>query len=91
MAILDVVVAHVFVGERLIGLGEFDVEVVEGFNSLVLGWVRSNLIGMELEGESLVVRLDLLLIERLAAIVSAMSFQHDIAVAKLTSEIPRIS
>ena len=72
MAVLNVVVADVLVSEGLVSFGEFDVEIVEGFDSLVLGRVRSNLIGVELEGQSLVVRLDLLFAEGLAAGISIM-------------------
>lgn len=72
MAVLNVVVADVLVSKGLVGLGEFDVEIVEGFDSLVLGRVRSNLIGVELEGQSLVVRLDLLFAEGLAVGISIM-------------------
>jgi hypothetical protein len=69
VTILDVVVAHFLVCEGLVGLGEFDVEVGKRFDSLVLGGVRSDLVGMVLERKALVVRLDLLLIEGLEAIV----------------------
>ena len=72
MAVLNVVVADILVSEGLVSLGEFDVEIVEGFDGLVLGRVRSNLIGVELEGQSLVVRLDLLFTEGLAVGISIM-------------------
>jgi hypothetical protein len=69
VTILDVVVAHLLVCEGLVGLGEFDVEVGKRFDSLVLGGVRSDLVGMVLEGKALVVRLNLLLIEGLGEAV----------------------
>jgi len=72
VTVLNVVVADFLVSQGLISLGEFDVEIVEGFDSLVLGRVRSNLIGVELEGQSLVVRLDLLFTEGLAVGISIM-------------------
>jgi hypothetical protein len=72
VAVLNVVVADVLVSKGLISLGEFDVEIVEGFDSLVLGRVRSNLIGVKLEGQSLVVRLDLLFTKGLAVGISIM-------------------
>jgi hypothetical protein len=90
VTVLNVVVADLFVSEGLVGFGEFDVEVVEGFNSFVLGRVRSNFVGVELEGKSLVVRLDLLLIEGLVVAVSIM-IRSCRVVAGLTSEMPRIS
>lgn len=65
MAILDVVVADLLVGQCLVGLCEFDIVVVEGFDGFVLGGIRADLVGMELDRKSLVVRLDLLFCERL--------------------------
>lgn len=65
MTVLNVVVADLFVSEGLVGFGEFDVKVVERLYGFVLGGVRANLVGVELEGKSLVVRLDLLFVEGL--------------------------
>lgn len=60
VAVLNVVVANLLVGKSLVGLCQFDVLVVEGFDGLVLGRVRPDLVGVELERELLVVGLDLL-------------------------------
>jgi hypothetical protein len=55
MSILLVVVPNFLVRKRLVRLREFDKVIVEGFEGLVLRWVWSDLIWMELEGEALVV------------------------------------
>lgn len=88
MAVLDVVVAHILVRQSLVGLGEFDIVIVERLGSLVLGRVGADLVGMVLEGQSLVVRLDLLLVEGLESVSGLLDPPIS---GQLTSEIPRIS
>jgi hypothetical protein len=88
VAVLDVVVTHLLVREGLVGLGEFDIVIVERLGGLVLGRVGANLVGVVLEGQALVVRLDLLFVEGLGR-VSRLLWPS--VSGQLTSEIPRIS
>lgn len=88
VAVLDVVVAHLLVREGLVGLGKFDIVIVERLGGLVLGRVGANLVGVVLEGQALVVRLDLLLVEGLGRVSGLLWLSIS---GQLTSEIPRIS
>lgn len=55
MAILNIVVADLLIGQGLVSLGELDVVVIERLDSLVLGSIRSDLVRVELDGQALVV------------------------------------
>jgi hypothetical protein len=46
MAILEVVIAHFFVGESLVSLGEFHKTLIEHINRFVLSGIRSDLVGV---------------------------------------------
>ncbi len=104
MAVLDVVLADVLVGEGVVGLCELDVVVVERLCRLILGRVGAGLVGVEFERESLVVGFDLLVRGGLRSSTSQhILFSHRPWVwcfvgsgaqsrgQSLTSAIPRIS
>lgn len=59
MAKLNKVVANLLISECFVCLCKFDEIIIKGFESLVLGRIWSDFIGMELEGEFLVVGFDL--------------------------------
>lgn len=62
MAILEIIVADLFVSQSLVSLGELNKALIQVFDSLVLGGVGSNFIGVVDEGEALVVSRDSFLV-----------------------------
>jgi hypothetical protein len=71
MAVLDVVVADLFVGESLECLGDVDPVVVDGLEGDVLGWVLAGFVGMQCERELPVVLLNRPLVGRLRLVLDA--------------------
>lgn len=55
MAVLNVIVTDLLIGQRLVSLGQLDESVVECLDGLVLGGVRSDLVGVIDERKALVV------------------------------------